>query len=584
MSSSPPNKLFDGQTGFPTPNAPPEEIGCRVFSIPSDEEWFALFMAAAERLTYEWAWFQNGTMTPSEAAAAWNDIIDQAVETSLTGECSDTVPAPYWDLSSGDDADDTAPVLEQIWYGEIVTSSALIRAEVDELSFKDNLGIWLIAGFIAYAGQPAAAIAFVPIAKRFVLAFQQHSLGGVVRVLVDFLHLADIDTYGVEDKVLNLSVMMPDDEEEHTIYVEMSEDNPHGIDGRGIRVIRKRLSEDEYSNPAYRYDEACACVQYSPDGGMTWIDAPESDPRHATRYALPLPGGGGQPCDAAANMVKWLHDFIDGAEEVFALGGIAVTMVNFLFTFTELIFPPTGLVQLIVDVAGTIFGVGETALTAAFTSTEYDLLLCIFACRIEPSGAVTAGDLALIQGDVSFQLNTTAALVVNALLSLQGEVGLQNAGAIGTETGDCSACECEHCHEWDFTVSDGGWSAFVTGCGARASYSAGIGWVAGCDGYTQLNSSAFPSTLHVTKFWLLWTVNPDLGRSGMRAPDVSASIFQTVGDPNIVTIDGQLWQEWPVGADFASMWIAGDNSGATQQLAKCRINYTGDEAFGGDNC
>jgi len=44
MVNSPPDKQFPSQRGFPTPNSPPETVGCRIFSVPSDEEWFALYM------------------------------------------------------------------------------------------------------------------------------------------------------------------------------------------------------------------------------------------------------------------------------------------------------------------------------------------------------------------------------------------------------------------------------------------------------------------------------------------------------------------------------------------------------------
>ncbi|HZZ99079.1 MAG TPA: hypothetical protein VFG51_04040 [Candidatus Saccharimonadia bacterium] len=449
MTSSLPNKLFDGQTGFPTPNAPPEENGCRVFRIPSDEEWFALFMNAALRLTYEWAWYKNGTMTQAEAAAAWSDIIERAYDVSLTGECAEDVPAPYWDTETGDDADDTMDVLDQIWYGEIVTTTTLIMAEDVTLSFLDNLGIWLIAGFIAYAGQPAAAIAFVPIARRFVLYFKKSPTGAIVNILADFLHIADIDTYGVEDEVGTLLVTMPEDAT--TLYVvQADESNPSAGDSPNMNIIRSRLSEDNFSNPAYRYNVDCDCIQFSPDGGTTWNDAPGADMRHADAFRMPARGGSDIQCSAAANAECWLQTYIENVITLLEEGAIVVAVVNKLLQFVELIFAETGgeLLNLILAVSGTIFDIGGGALAAAFTSDQWPILLCAIYCNMAGDGQVSAARLATMKAQVTANMNTTAALVVNLLLDTQGEVGVSNAGAIGEETADCSDCGCAWCRTY----------------------------------------------------------------------------------------------------------------------------------------
>ena len=63
-----------------------------------------------------------------------------------------------------------------------------------------------------------------------------------------------------------------------------------------------------------------------------------------------------------------------------------------------------------------------------------------------------------LEAQVTHDLNTTAALVVNLILSLQGEVGVSNAGVIGGLTGDCSDCECGWCLEFDFKTGLHGWT------------------------------------------------------------------------------------------------------------------------------
>jgi hypothetical protein len=448
MTNSPPNKQFEGQTGFPTPNAPPEDSGCRVFVIPSDEEWFALFMAAALQLTHEYNWFVNGDLTPAEAASSWSDIIEAAYQRALLGTCLIDVPAPYWDLDSADDADDQMPVETQIWYGEIVALPEMALLPSDDLTFLDNLGIWLIAGFIAYSGQVGAAIAFVPLAKKFVLAFKQHSLGGVVSVLVDFLHLADIDTYGVEDGIINTTVSIPDDGESHTLYVMMAdESNPAAGDTPNIQVIRKRLDETEVTPENLRWDAECDCVQQTPDGGATWVDSPSQDPRSSTIFQVPPRTGGDPKCDSAQQMhdrVKNMLDAIITSSDILqAINSFIAVIAVFFFEFGVII-------EAIWAIVSAIFSIGTTTLNAALTDAVYDQLLCIFYCNIGGDGSVTEEQYNNIVDAVNTDIGGVAALAITQALASIGWVGLSNAGALGEVTGDCSACDC-------------GWEACIVG-------------------------------------------------------------------------------------------------------------------------
>lgn len=356
-----------------------------------------------------------------------------------------------------------------------------------------------------------------------------------------------------------------------------------------MKIIRGRLSPSDVSNAAYRYNPDCDCVQYSPNGGATWNDAPEADPRHANAFRLPARTGTDRNCNAAANMVSWLKGVIDECTRICGVGGVVVALVNKILDFAEVIFAEEGgiLLTLIQAVAGTIFDVGYAALTANFTSHEYDLLLCIFYCRIGSDGQVSVDQFAQIQSDITAQLNTIAAIVVNLFLSLQGEVGLSNAGAQGNATADCSDCACEHCHEYDFTASDGGFTPFVADGLGRALYVAGVGWGTSLvGGYTQIDSPSLPSGLNVRRILMLWPEGhtPDFGRYGLRVPDVSGSTSSQTNPDGALTIDGQNWVYYDVDETVPSFWLTGDNSGASQILQKLRITYIGTEAFGGDNC
>lgn len=242
-----------------------------------------------------------------------------------------------------------------------------------------------------------------------------------------------------------------------------------------MKIIRGRLNPADVSNPSFRYDATCDCIQQTPDNGTTWVNVPSADPRHSVGFLKPPVAGSNKQCDSAANMVKWLKDFIDYETALMVAGATITTLVNGILTPMDLLFPAADFLSVIIDIADTLFGIGATALTAAFTSTEYDALLCIFFCNADGEGRVSAAQLATIEELITEQLNTTAALVVNAILFLQGEIGLSNAGAIGSQVGDCTACACGWSREWN-GANMPAWEFFpssnFTG-GARGHFSSG---------------------------------------------------------------------------------------------------------------
>ncbi len=444
MSSSLPDKLYDGQTGFPTPNAASGDTGCRIFVVPDDEEWFALLMGAVDRLTQEWAWYKNGTMTQAEAAAAWQAIIDDAYARSMADICATDVPTPFWDEESGDDSDDSASIEDQPWYGQLVLIDG-------NLTFVENAFIYVVAGFIAYAGLPTAAISFIPIARNFVVTFKSNPLGGIIKFFADGVAIGQVDTYSATDGVVSAPLTLPAggmgfvaEDTSPVFWAELSDENPHDLESVSMTLIRSRLSESQIGTTSYRYDSDCACVQYSPDGGTTWNDAPGSDPRNAPQFRFPARTGSDIRCNCAANARAWIKGVIDRITEILAIGGIVVEIANEILRFAEIIFAEAGgwLLNLILDAAGTLFGLGYAAINGAFDATQYDLLLCALYCTCGTDGQWNETQFSNLQSNITENMNATAAAVVNLFLSIQGMVGVSNAGAVGTETADCSVCTC----------------------------------------------------------------------------------------------------------------------------------------------
>lgn len=197
-----PGKLEPGLKGFPTPNEIPEEQGYLIFYFPNSNDWVGLLLGAVKELTYEYNWYQWGALTTAEAAEAFKDIVTEAPYNLIEGG----TPAPYWDTP--EDADDQEPADEQPWYGKM-----------EGTTFVEDVGIWVITGFIAYSGQIGAAIAFKTFAPRFVLAWKQDGIAGAIRVFIDGVDNGLLDTYSDTPGVIEANYIGDPDLEEHDILM-----------------------------------------------------------------------------------------------------------------------------------------------------------------------------------------------------------------------------------------------------------------------------------------------------------------------------------------------------------------------------
>lgn len=208
-----PGKNFEGQRGFPTPDSTPDITACRVFRVPDNDDWLGILMGAVEVLMQEYNWYNWGSISIPDTVAAWSNIIQAAYDESLTGTCPiTTVDAPYWDDS--DDVDDESEIADQTWYGEVDDPTVA----PSELTFRENAEIWTFAGLIALAAGPGAAVSFLTIAPRFVVAFKQANIGKIIRVFVDASQVGQITDDGSGD-VVEMSVAGDPALDSHQLYI-----------------------------------------------------------------------------------------------------------------------------------------------------------------------------------------------------------------------------------------------------------------------------------------------------------------------------------------------------------------------------
>lgn len=476
---------------LPTPDETPEASACRTFLVPASDQWLGALMAVVGVLAEEWAWYEWGSVSPAASAEAWNVIINNAYKQAKTGSCSIDVPAPYWDEGADNEGREAA-ALDQGWYG-------VLTSEV----WYEQLADWTLAGFLAIAATPAAALQYLTYVPRFRLALRTHDAGSAVKIFLDGTEIFAGDTYSASPGEMNVDVFAD----------KLSPDvSPHVVmlvqDGASsLQVIRKKLDPAEVSPANQRYNSGGDSVQTTNDGGVTWVDTPASDPRHSPAFSLPPLTGTDVPCHAAANMRRFFEDFIGTTLTALTEGLDALALAT---TLISIVFGGFGLfIDLVIDLAAVLASAGDTAINAAFTPEVFDQLQCIFYCNVDSSGQVDAAALSNIEAQISSQIGGLVSVVMSACLFIMGEVGLSNSGVTTVNpSADCSGCDCGWCVELDLTVSDYGMVAVpgYTGC----AWSAGIGaYNSGVYGYSKINFGATwnANTIEI-EYATTGTINP----------------------------------------------------------------------------
>jgi len=492
------------QTPITAPDVDPDEGAVVIIGL--NPEWIPIVEGALDQGMLPSTWLGDHD-AKILALNRWDNL--KALFGSATvGE----VGAPYWDDETADDADDLAPVDDQPWFGQVVIID-------DELTFVENLGVWLIAAFGMYAGQPGAAIAFIPFARKFIVTAKKHGLGGIIKMFVDGEVVAVMDTYSPSDGVVSQTVVMPDppmgfiaEDAPSVLWLVMSDEVNPAVDGDPtIELIKKRLWEGEVVPVNMRYNIDTDQIERTNDGGATWVADPGSDPRHNDAYRMPARTGSDPQCDAAANMRKWFRDFVESVTQLLEVGALAFVVINEILRFIDLLFEGAILLSAITEAAELLLGIGSAALEGAFDEGTYDTLMCIFYCRADGDGQVDAAAFDHIRNDIDAQLNTTAAIVTNFILGIQGEVGLSNAGAIGSETADCSTCIClTWPRQFNFCDDLDTWA--IT-CGTLTL--AGIASVNSCEGSPSIiyitRNIAIPAGSAITEIWWWVEGSPSTG-------------------------------------------------------------------------
>jgi hypothetical protein len=231
-------------------------------------------------------------------------------------------------------------------------------------------------------------------------------------------------------------------------------------------IIRRKLQASDVYPDNIRYNPDTGTVQSLING--TWTDNPAADPRTQTTFPPHMTAS--PQCDGAESVeVAFKHQIdgvltaIDGSQTAFTIAGIILA----LFTFGVF-----GLfISLALFLAHSMLDAGTTAINAALTPTAYHAFKCILYCRMDSTGHLPPGGLALVEADVSAQIGGLGAVILNQMLNLAGEGGVNNLSSIGTSTGDCSDCDCEPC------ANQADWFAPAPGVTGHLTGNTGPDWV-----------------------------------------------------------------------------------------------------------
>ncbi len=183
--------------------------------------------------------------------------------------------------------------------------------------------------------------------------------------------------------------------------------------------------------------------QISYDGGATWTNAPDLDPRNNSTVFQPLPLAEGEVtrCAAAENIVAILDEMTSQLATQLTAGASLLEIVAVLLAMIAIFLSGGALAPIITGFAGALIGFGGAAITAAFTSDVWDLVLCAIFENISDDGSISQSQLDDIYSDLDADLDGAAIVILGDWFNALGPVGMTNAG----RTGNSSGTGCEEC-------------------------------------------------------------------------------------------------------------------------------------------
>lgn len=206
----------------------------------------------------------------------------------------------------------------------------------------------------------------------------------------------------------------------------------------------------------YRFDPETGTYQRSTDGGVTWTDAPQYDPRQ-TSTVFPPPSSFGfdnTKCQNADSMVVYIMDEMVNSiaedDAVSAILTIVATAILALATAGTFLFF-SGLLDAVV--AG-IFTFGVAAWKAAFTTDVLNDFRCAIYNNMDSDDSIDDAGITALLSYINSHFTGIVVPTLYGYVNGMGRVGATNA--IRSNRGDpdanCDSCAPPECHTSDWNV------------------------------------------------------------------------------------------------------------------------------------
>jgi len=190
--------------------------------------------------------------------------------------------------------------------------------------------------------------------------------------------------------------------------------------------------------------------QTSDDGGVTWEDNPEEDPRNDYVSAPPLPGEDSEAkrCAAADNVRDLFKSYRDQLVDMLTAGAPLISIVSGILAFIGVITGVSGVAVgisvLIMGLAAFLITLTPSEVTDQITDEVLDTFRCLVFCRMENSGQITYDNWVLLLSDIAGEFTGFPETFFYQTVNGMGYIGISNAGTIGVATADdCGDCGCD---------------------------------------------------------------------------------------------------------------------------------------------
>lgn len=191
-------------------------------------------------------------------------------------------------------------------------------------------------------------------------------------------------------------------------------------------------------------------IEYSQDGGETWLNGDIFDPRFAPDNT-PLLGAPASTCVAAENVAARSKELSDKISELIASTATAELIVGGIITFISYFFGfavPVGLVTSVVQV---ILNTTQGQWDDAIDEDAINQFKCIVFCALDdnpPSDKpiFSVADYDYIVNRTYTEMDVIANLYFSTLVKISGTAGLNIGSRIGVTDGtSCDDCDCPIC-------------------------------------------------------------------------------------------------------------------------------------------